>query len=88
VFDEPEELLSALLFLAPLVLGIAGVRVSGRGHWAGPVLGIPAILLGTALVAALFNNAAGPGVIMVLVYAPILLGLGVATIARWRRRRR
>jgi hypothetical protein len=78
---------SAALLLAPLVLALAGLRVSGRGHWAGAVLATPALLLGLALVAALFHNPAGPGILGALIYAPLLLGVSIISLVRWRRRR-
>ena len=84
---EPEGIVSAVLLLAPLFLGIAGLLLVRRGHWAGPLLGAPALLLGLALVTALFNNPAGPGILGALLYAPILLALGIGSLVRWRRRR-
>jgi hypothetical protein len=83
----PEGAASAGLLLAPLVLAVASLWVSGRGHWAGPLLATPALLLGLALVAALFRNAAGPGIVGALVYAPLLLGVSIISFVRWRRRR-
>jgi hypothetical protein len=84
---EPEGAASAVLLLTPLVLALAGLWVSGRGHWTAPLLAAPALLLGLALVAALFRNAAGPGILGALVYAPLLLGPSIIAIVRWRRRR-
>jgi hypothetical protein len=85
---DMDGLASAGLMLAPLVCAIAALRLSSHGHWASPLLAAPALLLGAALVAALFRNASGPGVVGALVYAPVLLGLSLASIIRWRRRRR
>jgi hypothetical protein len=45
------------------------------------------MLLGLALVAALFNNAKGPGVLGALLYAPLLLGTSLIAIVRWRHKR-
>ena len=83
----PEGAASAALLLAPLVLALASLWFSGRGHWAGALLAAPALLLGLALVAALFKNPAGPGILGALVYAPLLLGVGIISLVRWRRRR-
>ena len=84
---DAESLMSATRLLGPLACVIAALRLSGRGHWASPVLAAPALLLGAALGAALFNNAAGPGILLVLIYSPVLLALGVIALVRWRRRR-
>ena len=80
-------ILSAAVVLTPLLCGLAGPRSGSRGHWAGPVLGIPALLMGLALVAAVFNNPAGPGILAALLYAPVLLTLGIGSVVRWWRRR-
>lgn len=80
------ELLSAALMLAPLPLGVIGLRLAGRGRIAGAILAIPALLLGLALAAALFNNPAGYGILGALIYSPLLLALGIGSIVRWRRR--
>ena len=85
--DELPPVLIAALVLAPFVFAVAGYRVAGRGHWAGLLLAAPALLFGLAMVGALFNHPAGPGIIGVLVYAPILLLLSIGTIVRWYRRR-
>lgn len=82
-----EEIVSAIIAIGPLVCAVIGFRVARRGHWASVVLAAPALLLGLALIAALFNNAAGYGVLAVLIYAPILLILGCATLLRWYMRR-
>jgi len=85
---EPEGVAAATFLLAPLVLALTGLRISGRGHWAAPVLAAPAIVLGLALLAALFRNATGPGVLGALLYAPLLLTSSLIAIIRWRRKRR
>ena len=84
---DAEGLISAVTALAPLVLGIAAVRIAKRGHWVALILAAPALLLGIALALALFNDPAGAGVLGVLIYAPILVALGISAIARWYRHR-
>ena len=82
-----DELLSALVMLSPLALVIAAFWPASRGHWAAIVLATPALLMGLAWVAALFKKGAGgPGVLGVLLYAPVLLALGSGVIVRWYRR--
>lgn len=80
-------MLSAALLLMPLVFAIVAFALSGRGHWATPLLVAPALILGLALAAALSRDAAGPGALVALIYTPILLGLAAASIIRWHRRR-
>ena len=84
---EPGPIQSATLLLSPLALAIAAFWPAARGHWFAIVLAIPALLLSLALFAALFNNAAGPGILGALVYSPILLAAGAGAIVRWYRRR-
>ena len=84
---EPGPGLTAALMLSPLALGIAAFWPAGRGHWTALVLATPALLVGLAFGAALFNNPAGPGILVALLYAPLLLGLGGGAIIRWHRRR-
>jgi hypothetical protein len=81
------ELLSTVVALGPLALGIAAFWPASRGHWAAVVLATPALLMGLALVGALFNHAAGPGILGALLYSPALLALGSGAIVRWYRRR-
>lgn len=85
--DELNRIISGVLALAPLALAITAFWPAGRGHWAAVVLAIPAVLVGLALAAALFNNAAGYGALGALVYSPVLLALGGGAIVRWYRRR-
>ena len=84
---EPGPVLTAALVLSPLALAIAAFWPASRGHWTAPVLATPALLLGLALIAALFNHASGPGVLVALIYAPLLLAIGIGALFRWRRRR-
>ena len=81
-----EGIVSAAVFLSPLALGIAAFWPASRAHWAAVLLATPALLLGLALVAALFNNARGPGILGALLYAPTLLAVGGGAIVRWYRR--
>jgi hypothetical protein len=79
--------LSAGLLLMPLIFALIAFAISGRGHWATPLLVAPALLLGLPLAAALSRDAAGPGALVALIYVPVLLSLGGASIIRWHRRR-
>ena len=81
---EPGPVVTAILVLSPLVLAIAAFWPASRGHWSAPVLVTPALLLSLALIAALFNHASGPGILVALIYAPLLLAIGIGAILRWR----
>lgn len=80
-------MLSAALLLMPLVFALVAFAISGRGHWATPLLVAPTLILGLALAAVLSRDSVGPGALVALIYAPVLLGLSGASIIRWHRRR-
>ena len=67
---ELENLVEATFALGPLVLGLVGIWIAGKGHWAGPLLGAPALIMGLLLIAALFNNVAGYGILVVSFMRP------------------
>jgi hypothetical protein len=87
-WDELEGLASAALLLGPLILGAIAYKPARRGHWSALVLATPALLLGLALIAALFNDARGFGLLGAILYIPILLMVGGGAVVRWYRSRR
>src|SRR5262245_28507024 len=85
--------------LWPLFLGVPLVLVavvvvsffaSARGHWSGPILASPALLIGVLLTSLLFLDGRPDSIIpalWVLFPAPLFLGLA-STILFFRRRKR
>jgi hypothetical protein len=84
----PEGATSAIFILAPLVLGIASFWPSARGHWSGPLLAVPSLLIGLAFTWALVRSGAGYGGWPLMVYSPLQLILGIASIALWTSKRK
>ena len=86
MFYAPEGLTSAVILLGPLMLGVAGVWVTARGHWAGRLLGAPALLMGVMFGAALVKDGPGYAGVWLLVYVPLLLVIGWLSVIRPRPR--
>ena len=84
----PEGIVSAAIFLTPIVLGIASLGVSTRWPWTARILAAPALLMGLAFTVALFPYGPGYGGIILLLYGPSVLILGLAGLLRSRSRHR
>jgi hypothetical protein len=82
-----EDVAGALFLLAPLVLGIASYWPSARGHWTGPLLAAPALLLGLAVAGAVVTATSAWMLLPALPFFPMPLMLGIGSIALWLRRR-
>ena len=82
-YYAPEGLVSAGILVAPIILGVAALRVPSRFGWAAPVLAAPALLIGVAFTWALIRDGAGYGGVVSLLYGPVLVMLGALAMLRW-----
>ena len=83
----PEGIVSVAILLTPIILGLVSLGVSTRLPWTARLLAAPAVLMGLAFTAALFPNGPGYGGVVLLLYGPALLILGLLGLLRSRHRR-
>ena len=78
---------SGVVFLGILVLGIASFWPARRGHWSGLVMALPCVLLGLAFAVAIMAEGFRIIYPVLLLFPPVYLGLGIASILLWYTRR-
>jgi len=68
-------------------LGIVSYWPSARGHWSGPILALPSVLIGLAIAAAIIREGGRVLLPAILVICPVYLALGIFSILLWKWRR-